>query len=161
MNAVRNWWLGLEQREQWLLLVLTVLLSAFVLLRFWEPLAIQRELLERQNLEARQTLLWIQSTVAQLRLDLRAQQRGAKYRPMPPDLVGTIQQTATAQQLSIKRLQPIAEGRIQIRMEKSDANNVISWLHLLEQRHQITIESMELSSTPQPGQIHLSIELRQ
>ena len=162
MNAARDWWLGLERREQWLLAALAPLLAAFLLLRFsWEPLATQRALLERQNREARQTLVWMRSTAAQLRLERHQRQRATKRRTRTPDLVGSAQQSAAAQRLSIKRLQPGKDGNVHIRIENSDANSVMTWLHTLEQQHHFIIASLEISNTRQAGRVNLNVGLRQ
>ena len=161
MNALQDWFLGLERREQWLLLLLVVLLSGYLLLRLaWEPMTVQRALLERQNHEVQQTLVWMRSSAAQVRLQRQRRGRALEQRSPAVDLSSTVQSSAAAQRLNIKRLQPQADGSIRVRMEDSDANRVLSWLHALEQKEHAVIQSLDISNTRQAGSVNLSVELR-
>ncbi len=161
MNALQDWLRGLQRREQWLLLALVPLLSGYLLLHFaWEPMAAQRALLESQNRTAQQTLVWMRSSAAKVRLQQSQRQQQASQRTVSVDLSSAVQQSAAAERLSIKRLQPRPDGRIQVRMEKSDANRVLSWLHGLEQRDNFVIQSLDINNTRRPGEINLSVELR-
>lgn len=160
IQALREWFAGLEQRERRLVLTGAVLLIIMILyVAIWEPLANSVDDLRVATREQKTTLMWMSQAAKELR-----QLRGSSGRSKSMNgqsLLTVVDRTAKTGQLgtALKRVQPDGEQKVRVWMEGASFDDVIRWLVLLESRYGIGIESSVFEVKENAGSVDVRLVL--
>ena len=161
MNAVQQWWQGLQPRERQLLGVGgAVLAVALAWVMIWEPIASGKEE-RRQQLENQRGFL---SELREMRnearsLRARADDQGALSQG---DLLSLANSTANQQGLggALQRTQPQGEDRVQVWFEQASFDDIASWLAHLGSEHGVRIHNVSVDRQREPGRVNARIALQ-
>lgn len=157
---MKAWWNGLALREQRMILVSGGILAVFLLYVLgWVPLQGARDRLAEQAEQQRETLRWMQQAATEIRqLSARAKGRSPAT---GQSLLGLIDQTARAQQVSdaVKRVQPDGTNSVRVWLENAAFDDLMRWLGILEQRHGVSIESLNVERGALEGRVTARLSL--
>lgn len=159
---MKDWFLGLEQRERVFVGGGAV---AVVLLLFWalviNPLSASTAATTERVEAKRQTLAFLRGAAAELAAAGDVPAAG-------PDLAGQslvviVDRTARAAGLgsALTRNQPVGEDGIRVRLDDAAFDAVAAWLATLGTSAGLSIESASFDRTPDEGRVNASLVLRQ
>lgn len=158
MNKIQQHFKHLRKQEQLTLAGCILLLAAYlVYFLLWSPLAENRQRLENQYLQSRQTL----QNVGMLAQEYRVlANNGAAKTPKEKTNLSILADRSAAQhKLIIKRYQPSATGGAQVRFENVAFVNVIAWLYEMEALHRVTLQDLSITSGNDSGMVNVSVRL--
>ena len=156
MDALKNWFSDLEQREQVIVslgaLFVVVFLGYFVVLK-----------------PAFKTVDDRAAKVERMRVDLgmlqqvAAQPKGADQSAAPAgrSLVVVVEQSVQAAGLksSLTRNQPQAANTIRVTLQNAPFERVVRWLANVGSQHRLFIQSATINSAKQPGTVIANVTL--
>ena len=156
-SSVARWLRGRERNEQRVILALGAATLLTVLwLGIWKPVSDWREVEHNRLLNAQTTLDWMRANEAQARE--RAATRSAESGER--SLMPLITRSAEVQGLQLTRLQPEAGGTVNVVLQAQPFNEVIRWLHQLEQNNGITVARVAFDADANPGFVNAQIRLQ-
>lgn len=159
---MRAWFEQLAARERLILIVgVLIALPLLFYVILWAPLQRDTRILEQGVAVQQETLEWMRSAAAEV-MQLRA--TGAQpSRPTAAggSLLSVVNQTAQRHELAgaIQRMNPQGEEAIELQLSGARFDRVIIWLGELQSVHGITVSSLTLSRTTQPGQVDIRLTL--
>lgn len=149
-------WLNtLEPRERNMVVFGAVALLCLMLyVLAWEPLVKKTESLHRSNLKQEALVAWMQTAsqeVKQLRRTSGATGQLAKGQ----SLLTAIDTTAKAARLNgaMKRVQPDGDNRVRVWLEGASFDDVMRWVHGLEQRQGVTAVNVTFEAKDESGRV--------
>jgi general secretion pathway protein M len=153
-----HWFNGLTRKEQLLLLLCSVLVTAyivfFVLLR---PMYRSASTLERQNSVAVESLRNVKVLASEYKL-LAASGVDSGDRPKQ-NLTLIIDKLVKENGLQMKRFQPSSSGDVQLRFENSPFGKILVLLNQLESEYSVSIKDLSVSQGNINGSVDVSIRL--
>ncbi|MFT4614216.1 MAG: general secretion pathway protein M [Bacteroidia bacterium] len=153
---MKIWFLGLNQREQLSVMILTVVLGLYVLYMFaWSPLADRRNTLGVQNAAVTESLGRVDAMVSEL-LSLR--KNGAES-PAKRNLTSLISQSTRNLKLSVSRLQPNSRGEVQVRLENASFDDLLTWLHQMEYRDGLLVHEVSITESGSVGRVNATVRI--
>ncbi len=163
LEQLKGRYLALEPRER--LLVTTgaaVLAVVRYYLLVWEPLAKAREQATTQ-IAAEQALaaeLAAATPLARQALG-RSSAGAAPISAQNRSLLAVVDQTGKAAGLGqgVRRVQPEGDDRVRIWLEGVEFNRTVRWLHQLETRHGMVVDSADMGAQSAPGQVEARLGL--
>jgi len=150
MKAVLEYWQSLKEQEQKLLLIAGGIFVIFIfMMGIWRPLnnAIDtstKELNKQQDLS-----LWMQSSIAKIK------QADPKASMSSGSLSQVVNNTRNKYQIVISKMQP-KDNTLRLTIESVEFNKLVDWLTLLVEKHQITIEKIDMSKDDNTGYVKVS-----
>lgn len=155
---MKEWFAGLEQREQASLLVLggVILLYLFYMLA-WTPLDNRREELKIQNIAIAESRGRVDAMVSQL-MELR---KGGANQGKRRNLTAEINESTGRFELPVMRLQPNSRGEIQVRLENAPFDKVLQWLHEMEFGKGLMVREVSLTQTGTDGRVNVTVRVAQ
>lgn len=146
---MKDWFKGLEQREQNLVLMLAgVLCIAFTYFAIYQPLS-DKLTRAQSGLEREQRLLaWVESNGAKLAA-LRASS-GGSVNVGNQSLEQIINGSARRYQLTLNRLQPQSQ-KLQVTLDNAPFTQLLAWIQELQLSNGVTIEVAEFRPQSAPG----------
>ena len=155
---MKEWFAGLNQREQLSLVILAFALGVYLLYMLaWAPLAERRDQLTVQNHEAAQSLQRVDAMVSEI-TRLRA---GGGAVSSQRNLTALVNQSTSRHSLQVSRLQPNSRGDIQVRLENAVFDDLVAWLDEVENREGLLVTEVAITRTGESGRVNASIRIAQ
>ncbi len=152
------WFLKLEQREQLSLLALAAVLVLYTLYMFvWSPLHNMRDDLAQQNRGVAESLQRVDAMVSEV-MQLRDSDRQVGTRR---NLTSLINRSTSRLQLQVSRLQPNSRGEIQVRMEGAAFDDLLAWLHEMEQGEGLLVREVSITQAGSVGRVNATVRVAQ
>lgn len=147
---MKTWWQQLNIREQRLVVVMSVLISIFILYGLiWQPM---NESIETSKLkiERQQKLLtWVQESAQRYQ---QAKRNGG--RSSGESLSSIVNRTSRLEKISITRMQPQGDD-LQVWIDEISFNQLLSWLEKLASRDGLQVKNIDLSKADQQGVVRV------
>lgn len=153
LDQVTQYWSQLRRREQMLLASAGVVIGLLLIyLLVWEP---QRERSDelKQLVKQQQALhAWMVNAAAEAKA-LQGQASSGGKISAGQSLLGVIDQTAKRGGLgsAVKRVEPDGSTRARVWLEAAKFDDVLRWLHTVQKRYSITVDSAIIDRGPSPG----------
>jgi len=155
---LKDWFAQLSQRDQLSLLVLGLALGLYLLYSLaWQPLGNKRTLLEQQNSAVATSLQKVDAMVSEI-LRLRDSGAGAGTRR---NLTSLINQSTRRRGLQVTRLQPNSRGEIQVRLEGAAFDEVLDWLHEMENQQGLLVMEAAITPAGMAGRVNATVRIAQ
>jgi len=155
---VKEWFAGLNQREQLSLLVLGIALALYLLYMVaWAPLAERRSELAVQNEAVAQSLQRVDAMVSEI-IRLR---EGGGASASRRNLTSLVNQSTGRHGLQVSRLQPNSRGDIQVRLENAVFDDLVAWLDEVENRERLLVTEIAITRTGNVGRVNATIRISQ
>lgn len=147
---MKTWWQQLNIREQRLVVVMSALISIFILYSLiWQPM---NESIETSKLkiERQQELLtWVQESAQRYQ---QAKRNGG--RSSGESLSSIVNRTSRLEKISITRMQPQGDD-LQVWIDEISFNQLLSWLEKLASRDGLQVKNIDLSKADQQGVVRV------
>lgn len=155
---MKEWFAGLNQREQLSLVALGFALGLYFLYMLaWAPLAEHRNRLTLQNQSTAESLQRVDAMVSEI-TRLRA---GGVASTAQRNLTALVNQSTNRYSLQVSRLQPNSRGDIQVRLENAVFDDLVAWLDEIENREGLLVTEVAITRTGSSGRINASIRIAQ
>jgi type II secretory pathway component PulM len=155
---VKEWFAGLNQREQLSLFVLGIALLLYLLYMLaWAPLAERREELALQNESVAQSLQRVDAMVSEI-VRLR---EGGVASTAQRNLTSLVNQSTGRHGLQVSRLQPNSRGDIQVRLENAVFDDLLAWLDDVENREGLLVTEIAITRSGATGRVNATIRIAQ
>ncbi|MCB1710362.1 MAG: type II secretion system protein M [Halioglobus sp.] len=155
---MKEWFAGLNQREQLSLLLLGFALVLYLLYMLaWAPLAERRQQLAQQNQGVALSLQRVDAMVSQI-MQLRD---GGGADTSQRNLTALVNQSTGRHGLQVSRLQPNSRGDIQVRLENAVFDDLLAWLDELENREGLLVTEVAITQSGTTGRVNATIRIAQ
>lgn len=155
---MKEWFEGLNQREQLSLVMLAFALGVYLLYMLaWVPLSERRDQLALQNQGEAQSLQRVDAMVSEI-TRLRA---GGGAMSAQRNLTALVNQSTSRHSLQVSRLQPNSRGDIQVRLENAVFDDLVAWLDEVENREGLLVTEVAITRTGESGRVNASIRIAQ
>jgi type II secretory pathway component PulM len=155
---VKEWFAGLNQREQLSIFVLGIALVLYLLYMLaWAPLAQRREELALQNESVAQSLQRVDAMVSEI-MRLR---EGGVASTARRNLTSLVNQSTARHGLQVSRLQPNSRGDIQVRLENAVFDDLLAWLDDVENREGLLVTEIAITRSGNAGRVNATIRIAQ
>ena len=155
---MKEWFAGLNQREQLSLLALGVALALYLLYMLaWAPLAERREELALQNKSVAESLQRVDAMVSEV-MRLR---EGGGASTAQRNLTALVNQSTGRHGLQVSRLQPNSRGDIQVRLENAVFDDLLAWLDDVENRERLLVTEIAITRSGTTGRVNATIRIAQ
>tara|TARA_R110001599_G_scaffold65838_2_gene185854 strand:- start:102993 stop:103463 length:471 start_codon:yes stop_codon:yes gene_type:complete len=155
---LKEWFAGLNQREQLSLVILGFALGLYLLyMLVWAPLAERRDQLTVQNQATAASLQRVDAMVSEI-TRLRA---GGGAISARRNLASLVNQSTNRYNLQVSRLQPNSRGDIQVRLENAIFDDLLAWLDEVENREGLLVTEVAITRTGDSGRVNVSIRIAQ
>ena len=155
---MKEWFAGLNQREQLSLFVLGIALVLYLLyLLAWAPLAQRREELALQNESVGESLQRVDAMVSEI-MRLR---EGGVASTARRNLTSLVNQSTGRHGLQVSRLQPNSRGDIQVRLENAVFDDLLAWLDDVENREGLLVTEIAITRSGTTGRVNATIRIAQ
>jgi type II secretory pathway component PulM len=155
---VKEWFAGLNQREQLSIFVLGIALVLYLLYMLaWAPLAQRREELAVQNESVAQSLQRVDAMVSEI-MRLR---EGGVASTARRNLTSLVNQSTGRHGLQVSRLQPNSRGDIQVRLENAVFDDLLAWLDDVENREGLLVTEIAITRSGNAGRVNATIRIAQ
>ncbi len=156
-----HWWQGLNLRERRILLT-GVLLSLGLLLYAlaWHPFQTRLTDLRRTVAAQRTDLTWMRQAAQEVKrlssTDPTLTQQGG------PSLPTLVDQSARTEGLgsALKRVEPQSDGKLRVRLEQVDFDQMIRWLSNLERKHRVSTVNAVVDRQDRNGLVNARLLLQ-
>ena len=155
---MKDWFAQLSQRDQLSLLALGLVLCLYLLyMLVWKPLDDKRELLEQQNSVVAASLQEVDVMVSEI---MRLRDSGA-VAGARRNLTSLINQSTGRRGLQVTRLQPNSRGEIQVRLEGAAFDEVLAWLHEIENQEGLLVMEAAVTPAGMAGRVNATVRIAQ
>lgn len=155
---MKEWFAGLNQREQLSLVALGFALGLYLLYMLaWVPLAERRDQLTVQNQSSAESLQRVDAMVSEI-TRLRA---GGGASTAQRNLTALVNQSTNRHSLQVSRLQPNSRGDIQVRLENAVFDDLLAWLDEVENREGLLVTEVAITRTSSIGRVNATIRIAQ
>ena len=157
-SGIGRWYQGREPGEQRVILALAILVAVSILwLAIWNPISDWRETEHNRYQNAQAQLDWMKANEERARAVARnATGGGGAGRSLLP----VITRSAQAQGIQVNRLQPEANGVVSVAIQGQPFNDVLSWLHQLQENNGVTVLRLAVDADQRPGFVNAQIRLQ-
>jgi type II secretory pathway component PulM len=153
---VKQWFLGLTQREQLALMVMAAAIAVWLLLVvLLLPLERERERLADTNRATAEALRRVDELASALRVQRVEAARPASGR----NLTALLNSSAEAAGLTINRLQPSSSGAVQLRFEAVSFAALLRWVYSLETGQGLLLEDVSISQAGAAGTVSATLRV--
>jgi general secretion pathway protein M len=156
-SGVGRWYLGREHNEQRIIAGLALLVALSVLwLGLWKPISDWRTVAHNEYQNAQLELDWVKANEARARALARSTAAAGTERSLLP----IITRSAESLGIQVNRLQPEANGVVSVAVQSQPFNQVLSWLHQLEENNSVLVLRLAVDAEGQPGIVNAQIRLQ-
>ncbi len=156
-SGAGRWYAGRDRAEQRIILALTVAVALTVLwLGVWKPVSDWRAMEHNRYQNAQALLDWMRANETRAREVARSGGPQAGNRSVLP----TITRSAEAQGIRLNRLQPESNGVVSVVIQAQPFNEVLQWLHQLQENNGITIQRLSVDAEGTSGLVNAQIRLQ-
>jgi general secretion pathway protein M len=158
MNKLHAWYSGLQEREQRMVSIGSVVVAALILVMgILLPLQSAVSNARQRNAEKREDLAWMQVNAAEVRAS--ANQLAADTGEAPVVLVDRVAREAGLAG-ALRGTQPNGNG-VRVQLEAAPFDTMVTWLATLDERYGLSIETITVDRAARPGVVNASITLTQ
>lgn len=155
---MRDWFAGLDRREQLSVLALGLALGLYALyMLVWSPLAERRAELTQQNSAIASSLSRVDTMVS----ELVALRDGGARAGARRNLTSLINQSTSRLQLPVSRLQPNSRGEIQVRLENASFDDLLGWLYEMEYGEGLLVREASITPAGAVGRVNATVRIAQ
>ena len=158
MIALQQWFNRLARKEQALLLFLAAVLVLYLsYMLAYKPLVEQRDRYQQGNANDEQTLLWMQTAVA----EIDSLRRGGKTAAAGSNrsLAQLAEMAASRANIRISRFAPSSDNEAQIWFERVEFERLLDSLSALELDYAVHIESIAINAVNSPGLVNARLKV--
>jgi general secretion pathway protein M len=147
---MKTWWQQLNIREQRLVVVMSAVISIFILYGLiWQPMN-ENIVTSKLKIERQQKLLtWVQESAQRYQ---HAKRNGGKS--SGESLSSIVNRTSRIEQISITRMQPQGDD-LQVWIDEISFNQLLLWLEKLASRDGLQVKNIDLSKADQQGVVRV------
>lgn len=147
---MKAWWQQLNSREQRLVMVMSVLISIFILYSLiWQPLN-ENIANKKLKVERQQALLtWVAENTQRYQ---QAKRNGGSSNSA--SLSSIVNRTSRANNITITRMQPQGDD-LQVWIDEISFNQLLTWLEKLASRDGLQVKNIDLSLADQQGVVRV------
>lgn len=157
-TGVGRWYQGREPGEQRVILALAILIAVTVLwLGVWKPVADWRETQHNRYQNAQAALDWMRANESRARAVARSAAAGDGA---GRSLLPVITRSAQAQGIQVNRLQPEANGVVSVAIQSQPFNDVLRWLHQLQENNGVTVLRLAVDADDRAGIVNVQVRLQ-
>ena len=151
LTSIKSWWLGLNLREQRLVLITGSAFSVYLLYSLlWLPLN-ENLVKTEKTLASRQALLtWVTDNTARYQ-NVKSSGDNKKN---SGSLSSIINRTASQQQLTITRMQPQGET-LQVWLDSAPFTQLLFWLERLANNEGLQVQAIDLTQGDNQGEVRV------
>lgn len=151
-----RWLERFTPREQLSLLLMALAVIAWAgWMLLWTPLRDARNEMAQRNDATAVVLQRVDAMVSEI-LTLRESGGGQRG-----NLVALINRSTGAAGLAVSRLQPNSRGEVQVRFEAAAFDDLLAWLHRLENEEGVIVGEVAISRAGTPGRVNATVRLGQ
>lgn len=155
---MKDWFAGLNQREQVSLLVMGLALALYLVYTLAiAPLQDKRDQLELHNSGVASSLRQVDAMVSEI---LQLRDGGERAGPSR-NLTSVINQSTTALNLQVSRLQPNSRGEIQVRLENASFDDLLAWLYQIEYPEGLLLREVSITQAGVGGRVNATVRIAQ
>ena len=155
---MKEWFAGLNQREQMSLLLLGFAVGLYLLYTVaWAPLDEKRTQLALQNQGVAQSLQRVDAMVS----EITSLREGGGTDAAARNLSALVNQSTGRHGLQVSRLQPNSRGDIQVRLENAAFDDLLAWLDDIENREGLLVTEVAITRSGTAGRVNASIRIAQ
>ena len=159
MNKLMAWYAGLQQREQRVVAVGTVVLGLIIVIGgILLPLQSVLSRTLKGNETRREDLAWMRVNAPEIRASGADLQLDTGEAPVV--LVNRVGREVGLAS-SLRGTQPNTSGGVRVQLEAASFDTLVAWLDTLDRRYGLAIESITVDRTPSPGLVNASISFSQ
>lgn len=147
---MKTWWQQLNIREQRLVIVMSALISVFILYSvIWQPMN-ESIAKSKAKIDRQQALLtWVQENTQRYQ---QAKRNGGGS--SGESLSSIVNRTSRIEKITITRMQPQGDD-LQVWIDEISFNQLLSWLERLSVRDGLQVKSIDLSKAEQQGVVRV------
>jgi general secretion pathway protein M len=155
MNKLQTWYGGLQEREQRVVAVGSVVLALIILIGgILMPLQSVLSSAVKGIETRREDLAWMRVNAPEVRT--QGSQLPADTGEAPVVLVDRVGREAGLAG-ALRGTQPSTTGGVRVQLEAASFDTLVTWLDTLDRRYGLAIESITVDRTPTPGMVNASI----
>jgi general secretion pathway protein M len=156
-SGAGRWYAGREPGEQRIVLILAAAIVLAVLwLGIWKPVSDWRAMEHNRYQNAQALLDWMRTNEARAREAARSGGPRSGNRSVLP----MITRSAEAQGIRLNRLQPESNGVVSVVIQGQPFNEVLQWLHQLQENNDISIQRLSVDAEGTSGLVNAQIRLQ-
>lgn len=155
-SSAGRWYASREPGEQRIVLALVGVVALSVLwLGVWKPVSDWRAMEHNRYQNAQADLDWVRANESRARtLAGSGESSGG-----PRSLLPIITRSAEAQGIQVNRLQPEGSGAVSVAVQGQPFNELVRWLHQLEENNGVTVQRLAVDAEGRPGIVNAQIRL--
>jgi general secretion pathway protein M len=158
MNKIQAWYSGLQEREQRMVAIGSVVVALLILvLGILMPLQSAVSNAARRNATKREDLAWMQLNAPEVRAS--GNQLPAETGEAPVVLVDRVGREAGLAG-ALRGTQPNGNG-VRVQLEAAPFDTLVTWLATLDERYGLSIETITVDRAARPGVVNASITFTQ
>ncbi|WP_026957584.1 type II secretion system protein GspM [Aliagarivorans taiwanensis] len=147
---MKQWWQGLNLREQQLVGIMAVLVLIAVLFwGVWRPVVEAKEQQQQRVTSQQQTLSWVRQQG-----ELLLSQGNRQARPDSVNVNQAVSSSARQQAIKLARIQPRGD-EVEVWIEDVVFDRLVNWLRLLDTRYGIVIDTLDIEAQQTPGVVNV------
>lgn len=157
-SGAGRWYAGREHNEQRVIVGLALVLAVAVLwLAVWKPISDWRAVAHNQHQNAQAELDWVRANEARARALARSGASAGTERSLQP----IITRSAESLGIQLNRLQfEAGSSVINVAIQGQPFNQVLRWLHQLEENNNVLVLRLAVDADAQPGIVNAQIRLQ-
>ena len=161
---MKEWWSGLNPREQRMVLFGGIALILMVLyFGVWEPIRAQKENLEKAVMEQRAVRDWMQQAAVEVNA-LRGRSKGRPGAGGSSDrsLLAVVDQTAKRGKLgpALRRVEPEGASAVRVWLDQASFDDTMRWLTGLQRNYGIFVSTISVDRQDTPGVVNVRLSLQ-
>jgi len=157
-TGLGKWYFERERSEQRILAAVAILVIVSLFwASIWKPVSDWQQVQANRQHNAQKLLDWLEQNKQ------AAQQASKSDSPNgngSRGIIPVITQAAEAQSLKLTRLQPDANGIVNVVLQEQRFNEIIKWVQQLVEKNEISIDRATFSSQTNPGYVNAQLRLQ-
>lgn len=150
LSSIKTWWQELNTREQWLVLVMSLMVSVFLLYSVvWQPLGDNLAKTEKKLANRQALLTWVTDNTARYQ-----QVKSTGGKKSTGSLSSIINRTANQQQLTITRMQPQGDN-VLVWVDSASFTQLLFWLEHLANNEDLQVQAIDLAQGDKSGEVRI------
>ncbi|MCP4040643.1 MAG: type II secretion system protein M [Gammaproteobacteria bacterium] len=158
---MKEWFAGLETRDQNALIVGgCLLLATIIYLYLWQPFLHNHQRMQGVVAEQRSLAAWMQAAATDVR-HLRSRNTPRIKQGSKQSLLAIVDRTTKAADLgsSIKRIEPEGVDGVRVWLNSAEFDKAIMWLTGLQKTYRVKTVSIAVEATDTPGLVNIRMSL--
>lgn len=146
MSQIKTWYAGLQEREQKLVLVMSVLIGIFLFYSLiWQPLNNAVESQQKKVAKQEELLLYVEENIARIQ-----QLKRSGSRKVSGSLSSVVNRSVNRFNVSVSRMQPQGDT-LQVWLDEVVFSDLLEWLDHLTLTEGLVIKSVDIGDGDEPG----------